>query len=51
MPAVRRHDALQWCLKMPGLLEMQHDDSMVPPIWFLLTAPGEALLAMRGDSI
>ena len=47
MRAVETHDAMHWCLKLPGLLEMQRDDSLLPLTWFVLTPSGDAYIALR----
>ena len=47
MAKVRDHEALRWCLEIPVMLEPQRDDTLVPPIWFLLTATGEAFVDLR----
>ena len=41
------HDTLRWCLEIPVMLEMQRDDALVPSIWFVLTAAGEAFVDLR----
>ena len=51
MIKVRDHDALQWCLQMPAMLDVHHDDSLVPPVWFLLTPAGQAFVDLRNSPV
>jgi hypothetical protein len=44
MARVGRDERLQWCLRLPALLEVRRDDTLVPPVWFSLTITGEALI-------
>jgi hypothetical protein len=48
LPAVQDHLALQWCFQQPALLELRRDDTLVPPVWFLLTDAGEGFAALQG---
>jgi hypothetical protein len=47
MAPVRAHHALQWCLRFSPKLEMRQDETLVPPVWFLLTTAREALVTLR----
>ena len=48
MSAVQAHEALQWCLQEPAMMKMQRDDTLVPPIAFVLTGAGEAFIDLWG---
>jgi hypothetical protein len=50
MAAVQAHEALQWCLQEPAMLKMQRDDSLVPPVAFVLTGAGETFTDLWEDA-
>jgi hypothetical protein len=51
MGKLREHDVLQWCLQIPVMLEVHQDDSLVPPVWFLLTPTGQAFVDLRNSPV
>jgi hypothetical protein len=46
--AIQGHLALQWGLQAPALLELQRDNTLTPPVWFVLTAAGETFATLPG---
>ena len=46
--AVRDHPSLQWCFQHPAMMDAQRDDTLVPPICFVLTGAGEAFIDLWG---